>query len=72
MRHDGEFAQAGVCLGRSDFLIDRARETWNRIVVRTDDGRTAEVSYWINDDRTAGRYRTVDGTSPDMAIKDLP
>ena len=72
IRHDSEFPQSGVCLGKSDYLIERIRETWHRIVVRKDDGRTAEVSYMLNSDRTTGRYRTADSTSPDLAIDDLP
>lgn len=72
IRHDSEFPQSGVCLGRSDYLIERIRETWHRIVLRKDDGRTTEVSYMLNSDRTTGRYRTTDSTSPDIAIDDLP
>lgn len=72
IRHDSEFPQSGVCLGKSDYLIERIRETWHRIVVRKDDGRTAEVSYMLNSDRTTGRYRTTDSTSPELAIDDLP
>ena len=72
IRHDSEFPQSGVCLGRSDYLIERIRETWHRIVVRKDDGQTAEVSYMLNGDRTTGRYRTADSTSPDLSIDDLP
>ena len=71
-RHDSEFPQSGVCLGKSAYLIERIREAWHRIVVRKDDGRTTEVLYMLNSDRTTGRYRTADSTSPDIAIDDLP
>jgi hypothetical protein len=72
IRHDDEFPQSGVCLGPSDFLIERIRETWHRVLLRLDDGRFAEVSYKTDSERLTGRWRTATDASPDMDINALP
>lgn len=72
VRHDGEFRQAGVSLGPSDFLIDRAKEDWHRLHLRKDDGSEAMLWYKLNGDRTMASMRTGSTTYPDVAIEDFP
>lgn len=72
VRTDGEFRQAGICLGPSDFLIDRAREDWHRLHFRKDDGSEKMLWYKHDGDRQLVSVRDNATNYPDIAIEDFP